>query len=77
MGNRPIFLKTFGLSLNKDLTSELNFGQIHLAGQSLTAQQCSYLGLSSSTGSSLAREMLDITITSMMKLSNNFLVTNQ
>jgi hypothetical protein len=36
-----------------------------------------YLGLSSSTGSSLAREMLDMTITSMMKLSNNFLVTNQ
>jgi hypothetical protein len=36
-----------------------------------------YLGLSSSTGSSLARDMLDMTITSMMKLSNNFLVTNQ
>ena len=36
-----------------------------------------HLGLSSSTGSSEAREMLETAMTSMMKLSNSFLVTNQ
>ena len=36
-----------------------------------------YLGLSSSTGSSEASDILDTAITNMIKLSNNFFVTNQ
>jgi len=36
-GGGRIFLKTFRASLfNDDLSNEPNFGQIHLAGQSIT-----------------------------------------